>query len=476
MRKKIMSVCLAVFALGMLCSAALPTVSLAADSNLAVYLDGNILELRAQIDGQNVYLPVRPVCEALGYNVLWLDQGGIKTIIVSKEGDNVTLDLTKQEVTDNGHNFTTSAFSWAGIKIISSRTFIESALFSTIFAMDFSCDTTNNLVTLQRRNENNLTITTEKITSVKDHLKTTIQYPQLSDLHDANVQNEINAILKESAQNALGEGKKNADDMVQAIKDGYTGAVGMCETYYNYMIKYNQNGLLSIVLTDYQYAGGAHGGTVQRAYTFDLTTGKALQLSDLMDATCNAVKYIDSEIRKEINKRVAAGELYEFDFSKFKDIGENPEYYMSNDALVFYFQQYAYFPYAAGIQEFEVTFLELNSMLNKEFRFLSGTPVVLNKKEVNTLSVGDIGQVLLDGNASTGYSWHYTLSSDDIISLISEYYTSSAIPGIVGAGGTYTWNIKALKAGDTTITFKYYSEWEGEQTALHTVVFDIMVR
>jgi hypothetical protein len=31
---------------------------------------------------------------------------------------------------------------------------------------------------------------------------------------------------------------------------------------------------------DYQFAGGAHGGTIQTAFTFDLQTGEQFKLQD----------------------------------------------------------------------------------------------------------------------------------------------------------------------------------------------------
>ena len=34
------------------------------------------------------------------------------------------------------------------------------------------------------------------------------------------------------------------------------------------------------------------------------------------------------------------------------DIGDSPDFYLTSEAIVFYFQEYEYFPYAAGIQEF----------------------------------------------------------------------------------------------------------------------------
>jgi predicted secreted protein len=478
MNKKTMTFFITVLISTLLLTGAIPAAASAAGSDTSVLFDGRCLGAPAVVDGQSIILPVRTVCEALGYDVAWSDAGGVKTVVISKDGDTVTLDFTNQTITDNGHHYAADVRSGTGLELISNRAYMDSGLFSSIFALNTSYSTENSQVTLLRRLENTVSITTEKITSEIKYLNTTIQYPQLSGLADENVMSGINTLLKNAAQNALREGQKNAGDMAQAIQDGYTGAVGMCETYYDYTVAYNQNGLISIVLTDYQYAGGAHGTTVQSAYTVDLATGKTLQLSDLMNSGSAYIKFIDAAVRKEIDRRIAAGDLSEFDFSPFTDIGSNPEFYLSNDAIVFYFQQYAYFPYAAGIQEFSVKFTDLGSLLNNQFKFLYSAPIQLDSSAVNTLSIGDIGRVVLKGNATTGYAWHYTISDNGIAALTSNDSSSAAQKGIVGAGSTYTWNFKALAAGNASITFKYYRDWEGASSAApeNTIVYQVEVK
>jgi inhibitor of cysteine peptidase len=145
-------------------------------------------------------------------------------------------------------------------------------------------------------------------------------------------------------------------------KREYSDYKAQCETYFDYRIKYNLNGLLSIVFYDYQYAGGAHGNTLQSSYTFDLSNGTILNLSDLMNDT-SYLPNIDKFIRTEIDKKVASGDLIEFEESRFVTIGDHPGWYLSNGSVVIYFQQYEYFPYVAGIQEFKLNPLEMKDYL-----------------------------------------------------------------------------------------------------------------
>ena len=440
----------------------------------AAELDGVIISAPALIDGTAVWLPFRAVCEELGYTVNWKNAGGVITVYAVRDGDSVTIDATHQSVTHNGHLFDASVLSGGGVRILSGRTYLTSGLFSSIFPISSAYDSAAGRLTLSRRFDNDMVIDTETVASQQVFLNSMVQYPQLKGLTGEDAQAAINDILARQAQAALDRGSKNADDMAQAIRDGFTGAVGRCETYFDYTVTYNQNGLFSVVLSEYQYAGGAHGSTVQTAYTFDLSTGRALRLGDLLKADSGYTDFINGAVRKEIDSRVAADILSEFHFSPFEDIGDAPEFYLSSAGIVIYFQEYAYFPYTAGIQEFVIGYHELSPMMKDTCRFLADAPVMLKPEVKNTLPVGVIGRVKLDGNPTTGYDWYFTVSDESMLTLVSDGYTSTH-PGADGAGGTYVWNFKGLKPGEAKITFKYYRAWEGEDSAEKTAVYRVTV-
>ncbi len=61
----------------------------------------------------------------------------------------------------------------------------------------------------------------------------------------------------------------------------------------------------------------------------------------------------------------------------------------------------------------------------------------------------------LSSNPSTGYTWTYDISNNDIISIEEDYDDSNCEENTVGCGGYNVYNIKALKKGETTITFTY---------------------
>lgn len=304
-------------------------------------------------------------------------------------------------------------------------------------------------------------IETDKYTYSSDFINVTIDVPQLTGLTSSTVQDSVNAVFNDVMVSARKDVKPLEAESKQLREEGQTA--GAYEIYISYSVPYNYNGILSILVSDYRYLGGAHGGDIWSAYTFDLNTGEQLSLDNLMVKDSGYRELINSSIKKEIEDKVAAGELFEL--ATFEDIGDHPNCYLTQDAIVFYFQQYEYFPYASGIQEFPIKYADVSDMLKKEYKSLNLTPVILDTSAAGELSIGNIGQVRLTGNPTTGYTWHYTISDGSILESSSDHYQSDAQAGEAGAGGTYSWDFRALKAGTATISFKYYRDWLGESDA-----------
>ncbi len=419
------------------------------------------------------YLPVRAVCGGLGYNISWSQEKNAVKLTADGRAD-ILLNLNDQTVTKNGHTFSMMTVNYdMGYVVQNNRTYLSEELFSELFAVGYQFDSAQNTIFLSVLAENSMVISTMKLSSEDENLKVTVQYPQISALADNNVQSGINDVLRQAAEDAVSEGIKNAYD-VMTTRMEYPDFTAKAETFFDYRIKYNQNGLLSLVLLDYQYAGGAHGGTVQTGVTFDLSTGKELGLSDLMNSEFSYISYLDKNIRSEIDKKIAAGELAEI--SEFKTIGDKPDFYLTNDSLVIFFQQYEYFPYAAGIQEFSFSYAKLSEMFKSAFGFLFGKTAELIQTGTNFLAVGDTASVTLRGNPTTGYGWYYSFSTDGVLTETKNSYTPDS--ALTGAGGTYVWNFKAVQPGTTTVTFQYYRPWEGDSyiTADNTVTYTVTVK
>lgn len=331
-------------------------------SQPAIELDGAGIEAAAYIEGENVYLPLRAVGEAMGCQVQW--RGEAQTISVSGPGKSIVIDLNNHKITAGDHDY----YMGGSYTIIEDRVYMSEDFFSDNLRLQVRLDKLNGVIRLAVVKENAVSIRTVKESSETDTIKITLQYPQVDGLADQTVQDNINAVLGKAALDAREEGLKNVAELEEALASGYPVSPNKYETYFDYRLKYNQNGLLSVVFLDYQYTGGAHGGTVQSSHTFDLATGAEYRLEDLFQSEAGYVSFINNTVRNEIDERAKEGLLMEL--TPFETIRDDHDFYLSNDAVVVYFQQYEYWPYAAGIQEFPVEFRELKDMLKPDFSFL----------------------------------------------------------------------------------------------------------
>ena len=131
-------------------------------------------------------------------------------------------------------------------------------------------------------------------------------------------------------------------------------------------IKRCDNKVLSFILNDYVYMGGAHGGGSFTGVSFDVETGKQIALDDLGDANSirdTSKEYILNTIATSSDEAKAS--LFDDDVINYKDTidelfsnGNQPEFYLDTLGITFIFQQYDIAPYAAGMISFTVPYSE----------------------------------------------------------------------------------------------------------------------
>ena len=61
----------------------------------------------------------------------------------------------------------------------------------------------------------------------------------------------------------------------------------------------------------------------------------------------------------------------------------------------------------------------------------------------------------LASNASTGYSWDYELSKEEIVDVSYVYDDSNCNKNVVGCGGQNVYTVKALKPGKVKLSLTY---------------------
>lgn len=98
-----------------------------------------------------------------------------------------------------------------------------------------------------------------------------------------------------------------------------------------------------------------------------------------------------------------------------------------------------------------------------------------NGKEVS-VNVGDIIQIELEENGTTGYVWQIDNLDKTYFELVSEdTKKTTADNNIAGAPVIGIWQIKALKQGSSSIKMDYFRPWEGRESAIDHFVVNLRV-
>lgn len=79
------------------------------------------------------------------------------------------------------------------------------------------------------------------------------------------------------------------------------------------------------------------------------------------------------------------------------------------------------------------------------------------------LPLGNVAVISLEENGTTGYTWHYLVEDESILTFLSEETkATNQNDKVVGAPSIHTWKFSAAKAGQSTLKFAYCREWEAK--------------
>ncbi len=129
----------------------------------------------------------------------------------------------------------------------------------------------------------------------------------------------------------------------------------------DYEVFRNDTDFVSLTQQVYQYTGGAHGMTWQIGQTIDLSTGRQLMLADLFLPEANYRERLGQFVRTE-------GAARQLPMWKFKGVHPQSAFYLSDDGIVLFFQQYEVAPYSAGIIKMQIPYRQVADILRPELR------------------------------------------------------------------------------------------------------------
>lgn len=207
-----------------------------------------------------------------------------------------------------------------------------------------------------------VTISTEEIKDSKDNLELTLKLPSLNGMKDETLQQDLNnrfrSTFKQRQQEMMAERAEMEKEAAQ-----YQFELNLFALASDYKVTYNNHGLLSFYIDQYEYTGGAHGMTYRRPYNIDLKDGSDIKLADVFKSDSNYKAVIDKAIQAEIAKNP---ENYFEPEMGFQGIGDDQPFTLQPGGITIYFQLYDIAPYAFGIPEFDIPLTQFGDMVTPD--------------------------------------------------------------------------------------------------------------
>jgi len=186
----------------------------------------------------------------------------------------------------------------------------------------------------------------------EDPLNITIEYPQVAGLDD------FNSKVKSIVDSKLNEFKSNALANDQAIKqvdpESYAKYPREYEFQMSYTLSQTDTNILSVVLNEHSFEGGAHGATLYTSINYDVNKKLEIKLSDLFKDDQDYLKNISEFCIKDLTNQMTILGSIDMTNDNWIQEGAGPKeenydiFLVNKDNIVFYFPQYQVAAYAAG--------------------------------------------------------------------------------------------------------------------------------
>lgn len=188
----------------------------------------------------------------------------------------------------------------------------------------------------------------------KPILEIKIEYPQIEGHVTAKAERAFNSYYENEAK-ALNLRARN-EIYRQALRDcKYARKNAYPFNIYSFIRTFNETFLsckYASLYTDlYLYTGGAHGNTERKGYTWCLTNGRRMTLSEFFPKGMDYRK----EILRQVKEQIAADQegLYFENADKLAEQNFNPSnFFLTPDGIAIFYPLYTIAPYYVGIPVF----------------------------------------------------------------------------------------------------------------------------
>lgn len=169
------------------------------------------------------------------------------------------------------------------------------------------------------------------------------KYPQVTGLKDVKVQSRINTLIYSKA---FEHERRALVDM--SLEKNHRGKSLRYLSEYKITNNLNKN-LVSIRFNESAFiSGSAHPNDEIKSITIDLRDGKVYRLKDLFTENSDYRSRMDKFIHEEIQKKGL--QL----LKGFEGIEEEQDFYITDEEIVVYYQEYVYTPHSYGALVFSI--------------------------------------------------------------------------------------------------------------------------
>lgn len=262
---------------------------------------------------------------------------------------------------------------------------------------------------------------------------------------------------------AIAETYQTGNDYGYGTATGLNLLMEMATDNYSYIVNTGEENLLMLYASDksvtipradekalslrystYEFTGGAHGNSVDRAYVFDTETGERLTL-DMLSADAAALKSFLQEYMLSLYE-ADEGEYYSLRVlesfvadgnvsAAFAALIREGNWYLGGeDGLVIFSDLYELGPYAAGICEFVVPYSALSGKLDEKYmpaaKSGQGSFRLIRQSELSDGSAQIIDRVTVDAEGeqlclvADGIAYDVRLSA---VSYMDKFYETAQL-------------------------------------------------
>ncbi|MGE5653108.1 MAG: stalk domain-containing protein [Bacillota bacterium] len=232
-------------------------------------------------------------------------------------------------------------------------------------------------------------ITAKEINEKTDLITIRMRIPQLAGMRDQQFETGFNRQREVDAHQAIAAAKNNLEEMAANAKaNGWPVRPG--ELLMDFDAR-STGTILSLVVTQYSYMGGANGLTTVTTYNVDTKENRVIAtLPELFKDGADYQSVLNTKIAEEIRARLKEMPTSYFEGKMgFQSITPAQGFYLEDGDLVIVFPKYGIAPGATGIPKFRIPMADLKDLLKESL--IPAAEVVSLRHVVVTPEVNEAG-------------------------------------------------------------------------------------